>query len=120
MITAEDMAKAMEQYVRDIGGGVTFTEFCQNIEGFSGGDVAIEILPNVLLWHNLTQVGADAVKLVQKRKAIVPYPTSWLTYLIDGGPIPAYPLAKRPPKNGYKDLHWCPVVFNLSKEWRIP
>lgn len=41
------------------------------------------------------------------------------TYLIDGGVL-KLPIAKRPPKSGYKKLHWLPVwitTYKNYKEW---
>jgi hypothetical protein len=37
-------------------------------------------------------------------------PASLLTYLCDGSML-QLPIAKRPPKNGYKEPHWAPVTF---------
>ena len=115
-------ADAIEAYVR-IYDWVTFPELMRRLgsileyEKLPGvtGTIALEILPNVILWVGMSQAFSDAVLQLQREKRIWPWPTGFLTYLIDGGTL-QLPIAKRLPKNGYKQEHWLPVCFRIQDQ----
>lgn len=76
------------------------------------GTVAIEApdCPNLLIWAGMSE---ELVGLLQKmgRAKLFHYePTVLLVYLVDGKHLDL-PIAKRPPKKGYKEPHWVPVVL---------
>src|SRR5262245_65092617 len=112
-MTTEQMADAIVEAVRVRGYGVSFVELQDAIGDESRGDLAWEIVPNVVIWSGMSEQFLDALKLTRHR--IEPTPTSRLVYLCDGAVLP-YPLAKQLSKKGYKKPHWCPVAFNLRKE----
>lgn len=107
------LADAIEAYVKQYD-WVTFAELLHRMDGFADvrGTIALEIAPNVVLYAGLSDAFADAVRQLQSEKRIWPYPTSMLTYFIDGGGL-TIPLAKRIPKGGYKQQRWLPVCFRV-------
>lgn len=109
-MTIEAMAGAIEQYVRSRNGGVTFVELDQNIPGFTGGDLAMEVAPNVILWTNLTETAVAAVNLLKTSFRVQLTPTTPLVYIMDGKML-RFPTARRMPRGGYKTERWLPVVF---------
>lgn len=108
------MADKIEAYVREVGSGVSFVELDLHIDGFTGGDRAIEILPNLILWVEMTETATNAIRLLKTSGRVVFTPTNPLVYFIDGR-VPKYPTASRPPKGGYKDIHWAPVCLGMPK-----
>ena len=88
--------------------GVTFAEL-EQIDGFSGGDLALMLGENIFMWTGLTEKAADAIGELRDLKQIHPVPTSVMTYAIDGKML-NLPLAKA--RRAYKTPHWIPVVFN--------
>ena len=67
--------------------------------------------PNIWFWYGVSEEFMDAMLVLQQRGNVQADPASALVYFIDGKAI-KLPLVKRPPKAGYKDPHWLPVVFN--------
>ncbi|HEY1445663.1 MAG TPA: hypothetical protein VGF51_12255 [Acidimicrobiales bacterium] len=78
------------------------------------GTLSMELGPNVLLWAGLSEEAYDILDDPRCRAAIVPVGASVLVYAFDGG-ILDLPIAKRPPKSGYKKPHWLPVVFRTRE-----
>lgn len=77
------------------------------------GDVAwVDTERNILFWGGMSQEMVDVLEVVKDR--IKPVASSPLVYLIDGR-IPNLEVAKRPPKGGYKDQRWLPVVFRTTE-----
>jgi hypothetical protein len=66
--------------------------------------------PNLILWAGVSQDVVDV--LDQAHTAIEFHPAEVLTYLFDGAAL-RYPIAKRPPRNGYTTPRWLPVVLNV-------
>jgi hypothetical protein len=78
------------------------------------GSLSMELGRNVVLWADLSEEACDVIDDRRCRAAIVPVPTSVLLYAIDGRML-KLPIAKRPPKAGYKEPHWLPVVFRTRE-----
>lgn len=95
-------------------GGVSFVELQQAVGEESRGTFEIQLLPNVVLWSNVSEAFALAFEAARPRLDITP--CSPLVYFFDGAAL-QLPLAsrKRPPRGGYKNLHWLPVVFAWKK-----
>jgi hypothetical protein len=93
--------------------GVTFVELADLLGDRARGDQSIELpaLPNVVLWVGMSDDFIDLVDALQATGQVQMQSTVPLVYLIDGG-FPNLPIAKRPPKSGYRQPHWAPVVFN--------
>ena len=87
-----------------------FDEICG--EGTSEGDQQITLAPpheNLVLWACVSVEFCDAFDEIRPFATLDP--AHWLVYLHDGAAL-RLPLAKRPPKAGYKKPHWVPVVLN--------
>ena len=68
--------------------------------------------PNLIFWWGASEVFADLSFSLLKTFEISG--SSLMIYMIDGG-FPDLPMAKRPPKNGYKKPHWAPIVFRSTR-----
>lgn len=104
--------EAMEQYVKDINGGVSFVEVERIIEGdITDGNYAVchGDDKNLILWTTTKKV-SDAIILALKERRVFLRPTTTLVYYLDGKCL-ILPVAKRPPKGGYKKPHWAPVCL---------
>jgi hypothetical protein len=71
--------------------------------------------PNILL---LIRVSPEAVEIAQALRDDPRFkehfmPSTWgiLAYMTDGAPLIDLPLIKRIPRDGYKTLHWTPVMI---------
>ena len=104
---------AIENYVRDQGGGVSFAELCRVMAPLMPvkGEWAIELADNLVLWAGVSDRFKNAVLQLVNERRIHARPTRLLVYLIDGGTL-KMPLAARIPPSGYKSPHWAPVVLN--------
>lgn len=101
-------------YIRT-GSHITFTEIENWLrqQGINpDGDQEIYFDLNVILWCGMSEDFVDLIRSIQPHT--VPTPTNILTYVADGGKIPGYPLAKRPPRDGYREPHWLPVTLNAG------
>ena len=67
---------------------------------------------NIVFWVDMSEMFSEALEslFAGSQRTIHPHPSSYLVYFIDGGSL-KMPLAKRPPKNGYREPHWAPVSF---------
>jgi len=97
--------------------GASFAEFQRLLkkDGYeTEGGWAIEIRPNMILWPGMSEELKEAIKEAKDENRIhwhlLGDTEAMLVYLADGR-IPNFPIAKRAPKNGYKDPHWVPVVW---------
>lgn len=112
--TVETLADKFYQYIKR-SGDASFAELSR-IAGEEGrGDLAWEIVPNVMLWSGMSQLMIDALRFLRER--VEPVPAHCLVYFCDGA-VPQLPIAKRLPKAGYKTQHWLPVVFRVRPEKR--
>jgi hypothetical protein len=75
---------------------------------------------NVTFAVGLSELACDILTAVQQHTTVDP--THLLVYLYDGDPIPTnMPMVgKRPPKGGYKQTRFCPVVMRLRPGYRPP
>jgi hypothetical protein len=117
-MTAEQMAEKILALVVEKRGGVSYVEIMNRIGEEAKGALASEVgAPNSNLfeWCGMSQALTDAMTLLLKDGKIERRPTSFLTYLVDGGGL-TFPIAKRnPPAGGFKKPCWIPVVFNLCR-----
>lgn len=118
LLEAKDFAGAIVELVR-ARDWVTFIEVNQLLEGHMEvrGRFCLEPQLNLVVWGGMSEEYCDLISDILRTKRLALAPTSWLCYLIDGGGL-KYPLAKRPPKNGYKNPHWAPVCLRLPEEQR--
>lgn len=90
---------------------ITFVELSSWLEARGiepKGDFEISLIPNVVLWSGMSQAFCDVVEGVRPLTEL--HGSTVLVYLIDGGML-KMPIAKRPPKAGYKKPHWAPVTL---------
>lgn len=108
-----NLAGAIEKYVRSFD-WVTFAELVRLLEPYAEvrGDLAIISPqdPNIIIWAGLSETFIDVLATLLRGHRICYAPASVLAYAIDGA-ISTLPVVKRPPKRGYKDLHWLPVCL---------
>lgn len=116
MTTTTAQAEQAIDYIRR-NGHVSFPELQRFAESTLDipvrGSYALEAVPNLILWADMSQEFVDLVHAIQATRKVDLNPTSLLVYAVDGGFL-NLPLAKRPPKNGYKTPHWAPVVMHMK------
>lgn len=109
----ELMADKIDEFVIQRG-GVSFVELMRLLGDEAVGKLSYEYPDNCAWWMGMSEKFCDALDECKRRGNIRVDGSSLLVYLIDGRAL-NLPIAKRPPKNGYKELHWVPVVFNPSQ-----
>jgi hypothetical protein len=109
----EVLAEEIEDYVRRMR-NVTLVE----LEGwlgsqYSGTSRLVDLRdPNLVYWKGLAEPVIDALNLLIRERRIEVKPTDLLIYFLDGGAL-RLPIAKRPPRAGYRNPHWLPVVLDV-------
>lgn len=121
MTTTTALADAFAEKIASHG-NVTFVELMTVARQHGVDPEGVESLefgacPNLYMWAGMSPAFADAVLELQRRDVTRLDPTTPLVYLIDGARV-RMPLAQRPPRNGYKEPHWTPVVFNMKEPTR--
>lgn len=106
----EKMAKQITEYVRTYK-GVSFVELTKLFGDDAKGRWVIEEPKNCFWWTGMSKDFVDAVRLCLDRGEIRAKGTSAFIYYVDGK-VPRFPVAKRPPKAGYKKPRWVPVIFD--------
>ena len=100
---------------------VSFAELVRALQDHADvrGSVAIVSAndPNMVLWMGVSQAFVDALADLFEQGRVHYARASLLTYIIDGA-FPTLPVAKRPPKRGYKNPHWLPVCLRLGRAKR--
>lgn len=109
-----DVEEAVVRFVEEHP-GTTFGVLTQFLDGIgfptSGSQyVGPGGYPNLITWAGMSEAYRDLVIGFINSDRLVASPTSVLTYFIDGGNILDMPIAKRPPKAGYREPHWAPAV----------
>jgi len=103
------------EYIR-INRHVTFVEL-ENICTKNGvnprGPFSWEVLPNLVIWSDMSEEFCDLIESIRPVTQIDS--ANVFVYLADGGML-KLPIAKRPPKKGYKEPHWAPVTISLKPE----
>lgn len=116
-LSLDEMVEDMLWYVgRD---WVTYKELMGRYGEQSKGDYdhGVPAL-NIIFWGGMSEVFVEAVEALSLMRPheeglvrrIHPHPSSSLVYFMDGGVLDL-PLVNRPPKGGYKELHWAPLSF---------
>lgn len=96
-------------------GNVTFGEIMNRMEDGGKGDWSMHIpdREDLIVWAGANELLINTVNKLLVEERIHCKPTSWLTCLYDGHVL-KLPIAKKPPKKGYKKPHWVPVVLKLG------
>jgi len=111
-LTLDEMADDILWYV-ETRDWVTYAELTRRYGEQAKGDYQHHMPSmNIIFWPGMSEKFVEALEALSqsKPKRIHPHPSSLLVYLIDGGML-ELPLARRPPKNGYKKPHWAPMSF---------
>lgn len=111
---AGDLAGAIVEYVRTYD-YVSFPELQRRLEPYADvrGTWALELMPNLVLWVGMSEAFVDAFNEAKRRGPLVPVLVDPLAYLWDGAFL-NLPVAKRPPKVGYKTEHWLPITLRIE------
>lgn len=67
----------------------------------------------MLIWADMSAEFCDVAEALRPHTELSP--THYLTYMCDGGML-RLPIAKKPPKNGYRKPHWAPAVLNVKHD----
>ena len=65
---------------------------------------------NIILWAGMSEEFADFLHGLWGDPSLVLDACSPMAYMMDGGML-NLPIAKRPPKHGYKEPHWAPICL---------
>ena len=85
-------------------------EFEREIEGFKG-DSWFVLPGKIVLWIGVSEEACTALQELVREEKIHACPSHPLVYFYDGRAV-SLPLAKQPPRRGYKDYHWLPVTYS--------
>ena len=112
-----DDPSALGEAIEDFVGrssNVTFVEIQNWLGPHFRGDCSVTDPrdSNLIYWRGVTQSVIDALNLLVRDNRIEFRTSSPLVYLFDGGAL-RLPIAKRPPRAGYRKPHWLPVVLNV-------
>lgn len=96
---------------------VSFAELERWLEGrgiHTEGTYSLEPAPNVLVWAGVNEQFCDIFEKLRPHLDIEPC-SSVFVYLADGKAL-NLPIAKRPPRGGYKEPHWAPVTLRAKRK----
>ena len=106
------LTEAMKSYI-DNKGDMSFAELHRrpefkdfNVNGKMG--MTNDQL-NIVYWAGISDDTCNAIKELLANGYKM-RPTAILVYYCDGMTL-KFPIVQKPPKNGYKELHWLPVVI---------
>ena len=110
-MTAEAMANVMSEIIAR-SSSPSLPELIREVGPQAEGDLdcVSGTDPNIILWHHVSDTFIEALSLLLDQERAYLHPVSPLTLL--NSPHLVLPLVKRPPKNGYRDPHWLPVVLS--------
>ena len=110
-MNADEMSQKIMDYIGR-NGDASFANLMNVFGEEAQGDLALEILPNVFLWGNMSRTFIDALAVVKHLLEIDV--TSVLVYFADGHSLDL-PIATRIPAGGFKTPHWAPVVLKRRR-----
>jgi len=111
----KQMREIIYSYVHKVR-GVTFVEIEKQLAkaglDYKGDRVFCSAFDeNIVFWMGANDDFINALVELVNSGDIYAVEVHPLIYLIDGKML-TLPIAKRPPKAGYKEPHWMPVVLN--------
>jgi hypothetical protein len=104
--------------VRTRGGSVSFADLTLNVPGFTSDNPKRGyVMPypegaNIVVWYNMSKVGADAIAELVRSYKIELLPTAPYIYAVDGL-VPQMPVAKA--VRAYRKQHWLPMIIGLGE-----
>ncbi len=110
-----ELADAIVKLVRDFG-SVTHGTMIQHLGDKVRGDCLFELVDKkIVLFVGASALLCDALELLadEKPQRAVLRSIEMLCMIVDSAPMPrGMPLAKRPPKHGYKQRHFAPCCLD--------
>lgn len=95
---------------------VTFVELAAVLRANGAdptGTFEMEAAPNLILWAGMSEQFCEVVDALRADTELTPaHP---LVYMCDGGML-RLPIAKKPPRGGYRKPHWAPAVLNVKAD----
>lgn len=110
-MTADEMSQKILEYIGR-NGDASFANLMEMFGEDAKGELALEVLPNVFLWANMSRTLIDAIAAVKPLLEV--NVTSVLVYFADGHSL-TLPIATRIPKGGFSKPHWVPVVLKRKR-----
>lgn len=108
-MTEEQLKKDVLEYIVSRK-NVSFAELSRKFK--IKGELTIELgTSNILIWANVSEEFYQVFKELDQENKIQMKPCSGVVYLVDGEAL-TLPQVVKPPKNGYKKMHWLPVILN--------
>lgn len=112
-MTSIQMGNKILEFIEK-NGDASFVNIMRILGDEGEGDLCLQILPNVILWCDMSKTAVEAIEWLKKQKSIEPRTCSPVIYMIDGWSL-NLPIAKRPREQGYKTLHWLPLLFTKKR-----
>ena len=113
IIRRDSLRAAILDIVRRVD-WVTFAELPRRLAEVghvnTRGMSSLELPGNIVLWRGLSADLVDAIRSLLEAKEIFLHPVELFIYRVDGAVLP-FPLARRPPRGGYRKPHWAPVCL---------
>lgn len=118
-LTLEEMKEDLLRYV-EYYDWVSIAELTHWYDDQAKGDYqwVTESDDNMIFYAGLSEKLISALRELLREKKVHLHPASLLTYLVDGGML-KLPLARKPPRGGYKELHWLPICLRPGSECAI-
>lgn len=110
-MNADEMSQRIMEYIGR-NGDASFANLMNILGEEAKGELALEILPNIYLWANMSRKLIDALAAIKHLLEIDV--TSVLIYFADGHSLDL-PIATRIPEGGFKTQHWAPVVLKRRR-----
>ena len=113
-LTLEEMKEDLLWYIEHYD-WVSIAELTHRYDDQAKGDYqwVTESDDNIIFYAGLSEKLVSALRELLREKKAHLHPASVLAYMMDGG-ILKLPLARKPPRGGYKKLHWLPVCFRAG------
>lgn len=96
--------------------GTSFAELDRIFPDFHGDKMYVSDKDdNIVFWAGMSVTACEAIRELQADKKVRLEAVSFLVYLGDGAAL-SLPMVGKPPRNGYKKLHWLPTVLHLKRQ----
>jgi hypothetical protein len=120
-MTSAVLDQTMKDAIRELlqQDHVSFAELARRIAGFRG-EMAWGIQPkNLVLWHGISDEAARTLQQMLDDGEFHLHDARPLIYMLDGCCL-KLPIARRPPRGGYKEPHWAPAVLKRGPMSECP
>lgn len=117
-------AASLVEHVVRTGGGFSLVEAesflaSEGLEVSGDREMFLERM-NATLWQGVSEEFTEVIRRAVDTQRIHWYPTTPLVYAIDGRMLALPVIGGRPPKGGYRERRWLPVVFNVGPDPTLP